>query len=53
VKNSQELIMPTAVEKSSPATPELKDARLFREGSKYGMGEFVEIKSPCFGGITP
>src|SRR6202158_1598443 len=30
----------------------VKESGLGREGSKYGMGEFVEIKYMCFGGIT-
>ncbi len=31
----------------------VKESGLGREGSKYGMEEFVEIKYLCFGGITP
>jgi succinate-semialdehyde dehydrogenase/glutarate-semialdehyde dehydrogenase len=31
----------------------VKESGLGREGSKYGMDEFVEIKYMCFGGITP
>ena len=31
----------------------VKESGLGREGSKYGMDEFVEIKYLCFGGITP
>ena len=31
----------------------VKESGLGREGSKYGMEEFVEIKYMCFGGITP
>lgn len=30
----------------------VKESGLGREGSKYGMDEFVEIKYLCFGGIT-
>ena len=30
----------------------VKESGLGREGSKYGMDEFVEIKYMCFGGIT-
>src|SRR6201982_3302484 len=30
----------------------VKESALGREGSKYGMDEFVEIKYMCFGGIT-
>jgi succinate-semialdehyde dehydrogenase/glutarate-semialdehyde dehydrogenase len=30
----------------------VKESGLGREGSKYGMEEFVEIKYMCFGGIT-
>ena len=30
----------------------VKESGLGREGSKYGMEEFVEIKYLCFGGIT-
>jgi succinate-semialdehyde dehydrogenase/glutarate-semialdehyde dehydrogenase len=31
----------------------VKESGLGREGSKYGIDEFVEIKYLCFGGITP
>ena len=31
----------------------VKESGLGREGSKYGMDEFVEIKYMCFGGIAP
>src|SRR5437763_10013005 len=31
----------------------VKESGLGREGSKYGIDEFVEIKYMCFGGITP
>ncbi len=31
----------------------VKESGLGREGSKYGMEEFVEVKYLCFGGITP
>jgi len=31
----------------------VKQSGLGREGSKYGIEEFVEIKYLCFGGITP
>ena len=31
----------------------VKESGLGREGSKYGIEEFVEIKYMCFGGITP
>ena len=31
----------------------VKESGLGREGSKYGMDEYVEIKYLCFGGITP
>lgn len=31
----------------------VKESGLGREGSKYGMDEFVEIKYLCLGGITP
>ncbi len=31
----------------------VKESGLGREGSKYGMDDFVEIKYMCFGGITP
>jgi succinate-semialdehyde dehydrogenase/glutarate-semialdehyde dehydrogenase len=31
----------------------VKESGLGREGSKYGMEEFVEVKYMCFGGITP
>ncbi len=31
----------------------VKQSGLGREGSKYGIEEFVEIKYMCFGGITP
>ncbi len=31
----------------------VKESGLGREGSKYGIEEFVEIKYLCFGGITP
>src|SRR5208282_138555 len=30
----------------------VKESGLGREGSKYGMDEYVEIKYLCFGGIT-
>jgi succinate-semialdehyde dehydrogenase/glutarate-semialdehyde dehydrogenase len=30
----------------------VKESGLGREGSKYGMDEFVEIKYMCFGGIS-
>ncbi len=30
----------------------VKESGLGREGSKYGMEEFVEVKYMCFGGIT-
>jgi succinate-semialdehyde dehydrogenase / glutarate-semialdehyde dehydrogenase len=30
----------------------VKESGLGREGSKYGIDEFVEIKYLCFGGIT-
>src|SRR5882757_8150140 len=30
----------------------VKESGLGREGSKYGIDEFVEIKYMCFGGIT-
>ncbi len=30
----------------------MKESGLGREGSKYGMDEFIEIKYLCFGGIT-
>jgi succinate-semialdehyde dehydrogenase/glutarate-semialdehyde dehydrogenase len=30
----------------------VKESGLGREGSKYGMDEFLEIKYMCFGGIT-
>jgi hypothetical protein len=38
VKNFQELIMPTTIEKSSHAIPELKDTRLFREACYLLIG---------------
>ncbi|HYL64611.1 MAG TPA: NADP-dependent succinate-semialdehyde dehydrogenase [Candidatus Methylomirabilis sp.] len=31
----------------------VKESGLGREGSKYGIEEFVEVKYLCFGGITP
>lgn len=31
----------------------VKESGLGREGSKYGIDEFLEIKYLCFGGITP
>jgi succinate-semialdehyde dehydrogenase/glutarate-semialdehyde dehydrogenase len=31
----------------------VKESGLGREGSKYGIDEFVEIKYMCFGGINP
>ncbi|MGH9677198.1 MAG: aldehyde dehydrogenase family protein, partial [Candidatus Acidiferrum sp.] len=31
----------------------VKESGLGREGSKYGMDDFVEIKYMCFGGIAP
>ncbi len=31
----------------------VKESGLGREGSKYGMDEFVEVKYLCFGGIAP
>ena len=31
----------------------VKESGLGREGSKYGIEEFVEIKYMCFGGISP
>ena len=31
----------------------VKESGLGREGSKYGIDEFVEIKYMCFGGISP
>jgi succinate-semialdehyde dehydrogenase/glutarate-semialdehyde dehydrogenase len=31
----------------------MKESGLGREGSKYGMDEYLEIKYLCFGGITP
>jgi succinate-semialdehyde dehydrogenase/glutarate-semialdehyde dehydrogenase len=31
----------------------VKESGLGREGSKYGIDEYVEIKYLCFGGITP
>jgi succinate-semialdehyde dehydrogenase/glutarate-semialdehyde dehydrogenase len=31
----------------------VKESGLGREGSKYGMDEYLEIKYLCFGGITP
>jgi succinate-semialdehyde dehydrogenase / glutarate-semialdehyde dehydrogenase len=30
----------------------VKESGLGREGSKYGLDEYVEIKYLCFGGIT-
>ena len=30
----------------------VKESGLGREGSKYGIDDFVEIKYLCFGGIT-
>jgi acyl-CoA reductase-like NAD-dependent aldehyde dehydrogenase len=30
----------------------VKESGLGREGSKYGMDEFLEIKYMCFGGVT-
>jgi len=30
----------------------VKESGLGREGSKYGIDEYVEIKYLCFGGIT-
>ena len=30
----------------------VKESGLGREGSKYGIDEFVELKYLCFGGIT-
>jgi len=30
----------------------VKESGLGREGSKYGIEEFVEIKYMCFGGIS-
>lgn len=31
----------------------MKESGIGREGSKYGIDEFVEIKYLCLGGITP
>ncbi len=31
----------------------IKESGLGREGSKYGMDEYIELKYLCFGGITP
>ena len=38
---------------SDPAAPfgGMKESGLGREGSKYGIEDFVEIKYLCFGGI--
>ncbi|MGA2204138.1 MAG: aldehyde dehydrogenase family protein, partial [Terriglobales bacterium] len=31
----------------------VKESGLGREGSKYGIEEYLEIKYLCFGGIAP
>jgi succinate-semialdehyde dehydrogenase/glutarate-semialdehyde dehydrogenase len=38
---------------SNPAAPfgGVKESGIGREGSKYGIDEFVEIKYLCFGGL--